>query len=41
VIDSDYEGYARIAKLRSQFDYRLRAKKQDGKWQITSFIAGG
>jgi hypothetical protein len=40
VIDSDYEGYVRIAKLRSQLDYRLRAEKQDGKWQITSFIAG-
>jgi hypothetical protein len=40
VIDSNYEGYVRIAKLRSQLDYRLRAEKADGKWLITSFVAG-
>ncbi len=40
VIDSNYEGYVRIAKLRSQLDYRLRAEKSGGKWLITSFIAG-
>ncbi len=40
VIDSNYEGYMRIASLRSQLDYRLRAEKQGGKWLITSFIAG-
>jgi hypothetical protein len=40
VIDSNYEGHVRIAKLRSQLDYRLRAEKQGGKWLITSFIAG-
>jgi len=40
VIDSDYEGYIRAAKVRSQLDYRLRAEKQGGKWLITSFIAG-
>jgi hypothetical protein len=40
VIDSNYEGYIRIAKLRAQLDYRLRAEKQGGRWLITSFIAG-
>ena len=40
LIDSNYEGYVRIAKLRSQLDYRLRAEKSGGKWSITSFIAG-
>ena len=40
VIDSNYEGYVRIAKQRSQLDYRLRAEKSGGKWLITSFIAG-
>lgn len=40
VIDSNYEGYMRIARLRSQLDYRLRAEKSDGRWLITSFVAG-
>lgn len=40
VIDSNYEGYMRIASLRSQLDYRLRAEKSGGKWLITAFVAG-
>jgi hypothetical protein len=38
--DSKYEGYVNWKYIRSPIDYRLLAKKIDGKWKITAFIAG-
>lgn len=34
------EGYAPVAQLRHQLDYRLIATPTDNGWQITTFIAG-
>ena len=34
------EGYIEAARLRSLIDYRLLAASRNGKWRITSLIAG-
>ncbi|RKF21912.1 hypothetical protein D6851_07830 [Altericroceibacterium spongiae] len=34
------KGYVETDKLRSLLDYRLMASSRNGKWSITSFIAG-
>ena len=33
-------GYIRTDRLRSLLDYRVIASKRNGKWSITSFVAG-
>ncbi|HTM96499.1 MAG TPA: hypothetical protein VL100_11885 [Croceibacterium sp.] len=34
------EGYIETAKLRSVIDYRLSASSRNGRWRITSLVAG-
>jgi hypothetical protein len=36
----DKEGYVDTARLRSVIDYRLSASSRNGRWRITSFVAG-
>lgn len=36
----DKRGYIATDKLRSMLDYRLLASSRDGKWSITSLVAG-
>ncbi|WP_284124714.1 SH3 domain-containing protein [Parerythrobacter aestuarii] len=37
---SGEEGYAAVAQMRHQLDYRLLASREDGRWQVTVFVAG-
>lgn len=34
------EGYAPVAQMRHQLDYRLIASRESGRWQVIVFIAG-
>jgi len=39
-LDDDAQGYIATDKLRSLLDYRLIASSRNGRWRITSFVAG-
>ncbi len=40
VLDSGKRGYVATAKLRSPIDYRIIARRVQGKWRIDMFVAG-
>ncbi len=33
-------GYAELARMRSQIDFRMIVERREGEWKITTFVAG-